>query len=42
MPGQTVLINDEGNSARQLTSTEPLGPVRAVIIGIVDQVSENA
>jgi ethanolamine utilization protein EutN len=35
--GDTVLILDEGSSARQLFGVET-GPVRAVIIGIVDQV----
>lgn len=35
--GETVLILDEGNSARQvLEDTE--APVRAVIVGIVDEV----
>jgi ethanolamine utilization protein EutN len=37
--GQTVLVEDEGNSARQLLGT-PDAPVRTVILGIVDQVSE--
>ena len=35
--GDTVLILDEGSSARQLFGLET-GPVRAVIIGIVDEV----
>jgi len=35
--GDTVLILDEGSSARQLFGVET-GPVRAVIIGIVDEV----
>ncbi len=38
--GQTVLIEDEGNSARQLTGTGPNGPLRSVIIGIVDRVDQ--
>lgn len=37
-PGDTVLVLDEGNSARQLLDEEPNGCVRAVIVGIVDQV----
>ena len=37
-PGDVVLVLDEGNSARQLLSAEPDGCVRAVIVGIVDQV----
>ncbi|RMG64087.1 MAG: hypothetical protein D6715_10235 [Calditrichaeota bacterium] len=35
--GQTVLVIDEGNSARQLTG-QAGAPVRSVIIGIVDHV----
>ncbi|GMQ86609.1 MAG: hypothetical protein BMS9Abin07_2195 [Acidimicrobiia bacterium] len=35
--GDTVLILDEGSSARQLFGVES-GPVRAVITGIVDDV----
>jgi microcompartment protein CcmK/EutM len=31
-------VLDEGSSARQLLSAEPNGPVRAVIVGIVDDV----
>lgn len=34
--GERVLIQDEGNSARQVTGTAPNGPVRTVVIGIVD------
>lgn len=36
-PGERVLYVDEGNAARQLLGLEP-GAVRAVIVGIVDQV----
>ena len=36
--GDLVLVLDEGNSARQLLGCEPLGAVRAVIVGIVDDV----
>lgn len=35
--GDLVLVLDEGNSARQLLDREPLGAVRAVIVGIVDE-----
>ena len=37
--GQTVLVKDEGNSARQMLELDPFGPVRSVIIGIVDEVT---
>jgi len=33
-----VLVLDEGNSARQILDREPLGAIRAVIIGIIDDV----
>ena len=33
--GETVLIMDEGNSARQMFGLDT-GPIRAVIVGIVD------
>ncbi len=39
--GQTVLVKDEGNSARQLLELDPFGPVRTVIIGIVDEVTSD-
>jgi ethanolamine utilization protein EutN len=39
--GETVLVQDEGNSARQLLGAAPNGPVRSVIVGIVDQVAES-
>lgn len=35
--GEKVLIIDEGNSARQILDSEE-GPVRSVIVGIVDEV----
>jgi microcompartment protein CcmK/EutM len=38
--GQTVLVVDEGNSARQLQG-DPLAPLRAVIVGIVDEVESG-
>jgi microcompartment protein CcmK/EutM len=34
--GETVLIIDEGNSARQVVG-DPTAPIRAVIVGIVDE-----
>jgi ethanolamine utilization protein EutN len=37
--GETVLVEDEGNSARQLLGAKD-GPVRSVVVGIVDEVSE--
>ncbi|MGD8625223.1 MAG: EutN/CcmL family microcompartment protein [Anaerolineae bacterium] len=37
--GDLVLVLDEGNSARQLVDREPLGAIRAVVVGIVDQVT---
>lgn len=37
--GETVLILDEGNSARQILHREPDGEVRAVVAGIVDEVA---
>lgn len=39
--GQTVLVKDEGNSARQLLELDKSAPVRSVIIGIVDEVTEH-
>lgn len=35
--GETVLILDEGNGARQVVELDP-APIRAVVIGIVDSV----
>ena len=37
-PGDTVLVIDEGNGARQVLGLDP-GAVRAVIVGVVDEVS---
>ena len=34
--GEAVLILDEGNSARQVVGMSP-APIRAVVVGIVDQ-----
>jgi ethanolamine utilization protein EutN len=36
--GDVVLVLDEGNSARQIVGCEPDGAIRAVIVGIVDEV----
>ncbi len=40
-PGDTVLVIDEGNGARQILGLDP-GAVRAVIVGVVDQVAVDA
>jgi microcompartment protein CcmK/EutM len=37
-PGDTVLVLDEGNGARQILKLDP-GAIRAVIVGIVDEVA---
>ena len=37
--GDVVLVLDEGNSARQLINKEPDGAIRAVIVGVVDEIS---
>jgi ethanolamine utilization protein EutN len=39
--GQRVLVLDEGNGARQVLAS-PDGPVRSVIVGIVDAVERSA
>jgi len=39
-PGDTVLVIDEGNGARQILGLDP-GAIRAVIVGVVDEVSLN-
>ena len=39
-PGDTVLLMDEGNSARQILA-DKTAPVRLIICGIVDSVSIN-
>lgn len=38
--GETVLIVDEGNGARQILQSAD-GPVRSVIVGIVDQINKE-
>ena len=37
-PGDTVMVIDEGNGARQILGLDP-GAVRAVIVGVVDEVA---
>jgi microcompartment protein CcmK/EutM len=37
--GDRVLVLDEGNSARQIVDREPDGAIRAVVVGIVDDIS---
>lgn len=37
-PGDTVLVIDEGNGARQILDLDP-GAIRAVIVGVVDEVA---
>ncbi len=37
--GDVVLVLDEGNSARQIINKEPDGAIRAVIAGVVDEIS---
>ena len=39
--GETVLVLDEGSSARQIVGA-PYGPLRAVVVGIVDAVEGPA
>ncbi|MFQ5921345.1 MAG: EutN/CcmL family microcompartment protein [Anaerolineales bacterium] len=36
--GETVLVIDEGNGARQVLGLDP-GAIRAVIVGVVDEVT---
>lgn len=38
--GELVIVEDEGNSARQLLDA-PNAPVRSVVVGIVDQVTSG-
>jgi microcompartment protein CcmK/EutM len=37
-PGDTVMVIDEGNGARQILGIDP-GAIRAVIVGVVDEIS---
>ena len=39
--GETVLILDEGTGARQILD-EPEAPIRAVVVGIVDEATVGA
>jgi microcompartment protein CcmK/EutM len=39
--GEMVIVEDEGNSARQLLGVTN-APVRSVIVGIVDQVTDSS
>jgi len=36
--GDVVVVLDEGSSARQIIGKRGTGPVRAVIVGVVDEV----
>lgn len=38
--GETVLVLDEGNSARQILSAAE-APIRTLIVGIIDEVDEE-
>ena len=40
-PGDTVLVLDEGNGARQILGLDP-GAIRAVVVGVVDEVTIGA
>ena len=40
--GETVIVEDEGNSARQLLGASSVAPVRSVVVGIVDQVTDES
>ncbi len=37
-PGDTVLVIDEGNGARQILGLDP-GAIRAVVVGVVDEIT---
>jgi microcompartment protein CcmK/EutM len=37
-PGDTVMVIDEGNGARQILGIDP-GAIRAVIVGVVDEIA---
>ncbi len=38
--GETVLVLDEGNGARQVLESET-GPVRSVVVGIIDHIEAH-
>lgn len=40
-PGDTVMVIDEGNGARQVLGLDP-GAIRAVIVGVVDEIALSA
>ncbi len=40
-PGDLVLVEDEGNMAAQVLR-QPRGPIRTVIVGVVDHVQDGA
>lgn len=37
--GDVVLVLDEGNSSRQILDREPDGAIRAVIAGVIDEIT---
>jgi len=39
--GETVLVLDEGNGARQVLEA-PDAPVRAVVVGVIDEIETNS
>ncbi len=40
-PGDLVLVNQEGNGARQLLKMGQQVPIRSLIVGIVDEVQRD-
>jgi ethanolamine utilization protein EutN len=40
--GETVLLLDEGNGARQVLRADPNAPVRTLVVGIVDAVTDDS
>lgn len=38
--GETVLILDEGNGARQIVA-DPRAPIRAVVVGVIDELKSD-
>jgi microcompartment protein CcmK/EutM len=36
--GDRVLVNDEGNGGRDVTDSVPDGPVKTIVVGVVDSV----
>jgi microcompartment protein CcmK/EutM len=39
--GDTVLVNQEGNGARQLLKMGQQVPIRSLIVGVVDEVQRD-